>query len=58
MFALITIGLVLFIQSPIGLIYVNRLSDKLGFWIMLIMVCLGIILNQIARNKYEYNINK
>ncbi|SHK82886.1 hypothetical protein SAMN02745136_03432 [Anaerocolumna jejuensis DSM 15929] len=52
------VSLVLFVQSPMGLIYGNKCIDNLGFWTMAIMICLGIIINQIAANKYHYTIEK
>ncbi|WP_019910518.1 hypothetical protein [Paenibacillus sp. HW567] len=51
-------SLILFIQSPIGLIYGNKYANNLGFWIMAVMICLGITLNQIAANKYRYTVGK
>ncbi|MGN6715528.1 hypothetical protein [Anaerocolumna jejuensis] len=52
------VSLVLFVQSPMGLIYGNKCADNLGFWIMAIMICLGVSLTQIAANKYHYTIEK
>lgn len=49
------IALVLFVQSPMALIFGDRIADKLGFWLMAIMICLGIALNQIAQNKFNYS---
>lgn len=48
------IALVVFVWAPIGLIYGNRIKSKLGFWIMMIMVCCGIAANQFAKIKYPY----
>ena len=50
--------LVLFLQSPMALIYGNKASDKLGFWMMIIMIVFGIILSQIARLKFRYTVEK
>lgn len=52
------VSLVLFVQSPMGLIFGNRYANNLGFWIMAVMICLGISLNLIAANKYHYSIEK
>lgn len=51
-------ALVLFVQSPMALVYGNRTIDKLGFWIMAVMICLGIALNQIASIKFGYQTEK
>lgn len=50
------ITLVLLVQCPMALIFGNRVMGKLGFWLMIVMICLGIILNQIARLKFPYDI--
>lgn len=47
-------ALVLLVQSPMALIFGNKIMDKLGFWLMAVMICFGIILNQIARLKFSY----
>lgn len=52
------VALVLFVQSPMALIFGNRAVDKLGFWLMAFMICLGIVLNQIARIKFTYHTEK
>lgn len=52
------VALVLFVQSPMALIFGNRAVDKLGFWLMAFMICLGIVLNQIARIKFTYDTEK
>lgn len=39
--------LVLLVQSPMALIFGNKVMDKLGFWLMTVMICLGLVLNQI-----------
>lgn len=49
------ITLVLFVQSPMALIFGNRAMDKLGFWLMATMICCGIVLSQIARLKFAYH---
>lgn len=51
-------ALILFVQAPIALIYGNQFISKFGFWLMFIMVCSGIILNQIARLKFNYQEEK
>lgn len=48
------LALVLFLQSPMALIYGNKAIDKLGFWLMAVMICFGIVLNQIASIKFGY----
>ncbi len=50
--------LVLLVQSPMALIFGNKVMDKLGFWLMTIMICLGLVLNQIARLRFSYCIEK
>lgn len=52
------ISLILFVQSPIGLIYGNEYASNFGFLIMAIMICFGISLNLIAASKYHYIIEK
>ena len=49
------ITLVLLVQSPMALIFGNRAMDKLGFWLMATMICLGIILGQVARLRFAYH---
>ncbi len=49
------IALVLFVQSPMALIFGNKAMDKLGFWLMAAMICLGIVLGQVARLKFAYH---
>lgn len=49
-----TLALVLFVQAPIGLIYGNKSIPKMGTWLMAVMICGGIILNQIASIKFSY----
>lgn len=51
-------ALILFVQSPIALIYFNKMLDKLGLLIMLIMISFGIILNQISIVKFQYSAEK
>ncbi len=50
--------LILLVQSPMALIFGNKVMDKLGFWLMAVMICLGIVLNQIARLRFSYHIEK
>lgn len=50
--------LVLLVQSPMALIFGNKVMDKLGFWLMTVMICLGLVLNQIARLRFSYCIEK
>lgn len=52
------VSLVLFVQSPMGLIFGDKHANNLGLWIMIAMICCGISLNLIAANKYHYNIEK
>jgi hypothetical protein len=51
-------ALVLFLQSPMALIFGNRYVSNFGFWIAAVMVCLGITLNQTAKHKYPYATEK
>ena len=51
-------ALILFVQSPMALIFGNRLLEKLGFWLMAALICMGIVLDQIARLKFDYQIEK
>ena len=48
------VALTLFVQAPVGLIYGNQCRPRLGFWLLVIMVCAGICANQIAKLKYPY----
>lgn len=48
------LSLILFVQSPMGLIYGNRAVEHRGFWIMAIMICSAIGINQIATHKFRY----
>lgn len=50
--------LILLVQSPMALIFGNKVIEKLGFWLMAVMICLGIVLNQIARLRFSYRIEK
>lgn len=50
--------IILLVQSPMALIFGNKVMDKLGFWLMAVMICLGIVLNQIARLRFSYHIEK
>ena len=50
--------LILLVQSPMALIFGNKVIEKLGFWLMAVMICLGIVLNQIARLRFSYHIEK
>lgn len=52
------VALVFLVQSPMALIFGNKVTDKLGFWLMAVMICLGIVLNQIARLKFSYRTEK
>lgn len=52
------VTLVLLVQSPMALIFGNKVMDKLGFWLMAFMICLGIVLNQIARLRFSYHTEK
>lgn len=47
-------ALVLFVQSPMGLIYGNRYMNNLGIWLLIGMICCGVIINQLARIKFNY----
>lgn len=50
------IALILFVQSPMGLIFGNRIYPNLGFWLLVIMICIGVSANQIAKIKYSYRV--
>ena len=50
--------LVLFIQSPMALIFGNRYANNFGLLIAVVVVCVGICLHQIAKKKYPYVIEK
>ncbi|MFV0516591.1 MAG: hypothetical protein ACK5MV_04280 [Aminipila sp.] len=50
--------IILLVQSPMALIFGNKVLDKLGFWLMSVMICLGIVFNQIARLKFSYYAKK
>lgn len=52
------IALILFVQSPIGLVFGNKIYSKMGFWLLVIMLCVGVTLNQIARLKYPYTVKE
>ena len=41
-----------------ALIYGNKASDKLGFWMMISMIVFGIVLSQIVRLKFRYTVKK
>lgn len=47
--------IILLVQAPMGLIFGNKIMDKLGFLLMSIMICTGIVLNQIARVRFSYH---
>ncbi|WP_313757406.1 hypothetical protein [Tissierella sp.] len=49
-------ALILFVQSPIGLIFGNKIYPNLGFWLLIIMICVGVSSNHIARIKYQYSV--
>lgn len=49
------LALILFVQSPMGLIFGNKIYPNMGFWLLVIMICIGVIANQIARIKYPYS---
>ncbi|WP_368234338.1 hypothetical protein [Anaerotruncus rubiinfantis] len=49
------LALILFVQSPMGLIFGNKLCSNMGFWLLVIMICIGVTANQIARIKYPYS---
>lgn len=49
------LALILFVQSPMGLIFGNKIYSNLGFWLLIIMICIGVTINQIARVKYPYS---
>lgn len=48
------LSLVLFVQSPMGLILGNKIYPNMGFWLLVIMICIGVIANQLAKIKYPY----
>ena len=48
------VALTLFVQAPVGLIYGNQCHPRLGFWLLVIMACVGICANQIAKLMYPY----
>lgn len=49
------VSIVLFVWAPMALIYGNRIRPRLGFWLMVIMVCCGIAADQFGRIKYSYH---
>lgn len=49
-------ALTLFVQAPMALIFGNMYMYRLGFWLMATMICSGIVLNQIARIRFGYQI--
>lgn len=46
-------GLILFVQSPVALVYGNRYTNSFGTYLMIGMILIGITLNQIASHKYS-----
>lgn len=52
------IALILFVQSPMGLLFGNKIYSNMGFWLSIIMLCVGVTLNQIARIKYPYTVKE
>ncbi len=47
-------ALLLFVMSPMALVYGNKLFMALGVSSSVGMVCLGIVLDQLARIRYPY----
>lgn len=48
-------ALILFVQCPMGLIFGNKIYPNSGFWLLVIMICIGVSTNQFARIKYPYS---
>ena len=48
-------ALILFVISPIALIYSNQIFSKLGFIAFVLLIGIGIVLSQIAQSLYPYS---
>lgn len=48
-------ALILFVMSPIALIYNNQIFKKLGFIGFVLLIGAGIVLSQIAQIRYPYS---
>lgn len=51
-------ALILFVMSPIALIYANQIFNKLGFISFVLLIGTGIFLDQIAQIRYPYSKEK
>jgi hypothetical protein len=51
-------ALILFVMSPIALIYGNQIFNKLGFISFALLIGTGIFLDQIAQIRYPYSKEK
>lgn len=49
------VTLVLFIQVPVTIIYINQIKPNFGLLLGITLILLGIIIDQIARIKFTYN---
>lgn len=47
--------IILFVQSPMAMIYVDRICGRYGFAAMAVMVVIGIMCNQTATIKFSYS---
>lgn len=52
------VSLILFVQSPMALIYGRRAYGNLGIIFMLLMIAFGILFNQIAKMQFHYTIKE
>lgn len=48
------VALILFIQVPVTIIYINQIKPNLGLLLGFTLILLGIIVDQIARIKFTY----
>ena len=56
---LIKLGaLILFVMSPMALIYGNQFFNKLGFFAFVMLIGIGIVLDQIAQIRHPYSSEK
>lgn len=49
-----TLTLVFFLQSPMAILYGNRIADNFGTGLGIVLIGIGIISDQIARNHFNY----
>lgn len=51
-------ALILFVMSPIALIYGNQILNRLGFITFVLLIGTGLFLDQIAKIRYPYSKEK